>query len=146
MNPHLRHFNTPDNDGSNYSSAILVGGLIFTAGQLGISPSGDPTSFEDQAKRALETLISVVEAMGGSQDTIVKINGYIADVAFFPTYHEVYRSVFRTSPRPVRTTVQVGRFEAPILVEVDGIATVASSGPSVCLDHGSAATSRGFAG
>lgn len=112
------------NSGENYPTALRHGGLIFVSGQLGTSPQGPDTSFEVQLRVALQNLISAVEALGGDRGTLLKVTGYLADVEYFPVYHQVYREVIGTGALPARTTIQVGRFDPPILVEFDAIAAV----------------------
>jgi enamine deaminase RidA (YjgF/YER057c/UK114 family) len=42
----------------------------------------------------------------------------------FETYDEIYRRVIAVQPKPVRTTVQIGGFVDPLLIEVDAVAHV----------------------
>jgi 2-iminobutanoate/2-iminopropanoate deaminase len=113
-----------DNEGHDYATAIRANGLIFVSGQLGVSAGEAPVSFEDQLRTALRKLVEAVEVLGGSKQSLLKVNGYIADVKWFSAYHRVYREEFGDTPRPCRTTVQVGGFEEPILLEMDAIAAV----------------------
>jgi len=106
----------------SYSQAVRAGELIFTCGQLGADPGADAVPFELQARTALERLVAVVCEAGGSVETIVKVNGYLADLADFPTYDLVYREIIGVEPKPARTTVQIAAFPPPILVEVDAVA------------------------
>jgi enamine deaminase RidA (YjgF/YER057c/UK114 family) len=115
------------NNGTNYSTAVRSNDLIFVSGHLGASSGGPEIPFEDQLRTALSNVLAAVEALGGSRDTLLKVNGYIASVADFPTYHRVYREVLGEGPLPARTTVQIGGFEPPVLVEMDAIAAVAPS-------------------
>ena len=112
------------NSGENYPTALRHGGLIFVSGQLGTFPGGPETDFEAQLRLALHNLISAVEASGGDRGTLLKVTGYLADVEYFPVYHQVYREVIGTDALPARTTIQVGRFDHQILVELDAIAAV----------------------
>jgi enamine deaminase RidA (YjgF/YER057c/UK114 family) len=68
------------------------------------------------------------ERNDGSIDTLLEVNGYIADIEDFPEYHLIYREEFGNVPRPARMTVQAGAFEPPILVEIDAIARVRDTG------------------
>jgi 2-iminobutanoate/2-iminopropanoate deaminase len=117
-----------NNDGSNYSTAVRSDGLIFVSGQLGAEPHGPGVPFGAQLRAALANVFAAVTALGGGIDTLLKVNGYIADVGDFAEYHRIYREEFGDMPRPARTTVQVGAFEAPILVEIDAIARVRDAG------------------
>jgi 2-iminobutanoate/2-iminopropanoate deaminase len=116
------------NDGSNYSTAVESDGLIFVSGQLGAEPHGPDVPFEVQLRTALANLFAAVTAAGGGIDTLLKVNGYIANIDDFPVYHRIYREEFGDVPRPARTTVQIGAFEPPILVEIDAIARVRDTG------------------
>lgn len=109
------------NPGS-YSAAVRAGDLIVTAGQIAVAAGADPMEFRAQAEEALRRMVVAVESAGGSLETIIKVNGYIADLDDWPAYDEIYRSIIGVDPKPARTTVQIVRFPPPILVEVDAIA------------------------
>jgi 2-iminobutanoate/2-iminopropanoate deaminase len=115
------------NDGTNYSTAVRSNDLIFTSGHLGTT-AGVAASFGEQLRAALGSVLAAVESLGGSRETLLKVNGYIASVEDFPEYHRVYREVLGEGPLPARTTVQIGGFEPPFLVEMDAIAAVAPGG------------------
>jgi len=118
----ISHFETEWGNPRSYSAAVSDGNLIFVCGQLGVA-DGDPAMpFEEQAETALTRLVACVRQAGGDIDTILKVNGYLADMADFPAYDRIYREVIAVDPKPARTTVQVGGFAPPILVEVDAIA------------------------
>jgi len=116
------------NDGSNYSTAVRSGELIFVSGQLGAEPHGPDVPFEAQLRTALANLLAAVTALGSGVDMLLKVNGYIANIEDFPEYHRIYRKEFGDVPRPARTTVQIAAFEPPILVEIDAIARVRDVG------------------
>lgn len=118
----ITHFETPWGNPASYSQAVTDGNLIFVCGQLGVAPGDPPTPFEEQARTALGRLLISVERAGGSVETILKISGYLADLADFPVYDRVYRELVAVDPKPARTTVQIGAFAPPILIEVDAIA------------------------
>ena len=109
------------NPGS-YSSAVRAGELIVTAGHVGVGPGEPPMDIRRQVETALRRVIAAVEAAGGGLETIIRVNGYLADLDDWPAYDEVYRSVVAVDPKPARTTVQIVRLPSPILVEVDAIA------------------------
>jgi 2-iminobutanoate/2-iminopropanoate deaminase len=118
----ITHFETDWGNPSSYSQAVTDGNLIFVCGQLGVAAGDAPLPFEEQARTALSRLVACVRQAGGDVDTILKVNGYLADIADFRVYDRIYREVIGVEPKPARTTVQIGGFEPPILVEVDAIA------------------------
>src|SRR2546428_8442105 len=119
----ITHFEIPGGNPASYSQAVTDGNLIFVCGQLGAAPGDPPTPFEEQARTALGRLLAAVEEAGGDVTTILKINGYLADLADFPVYDRVYRELIAVDPKPARTTVQIGAFLPPVLIEVDAIAS-----------------------
>jgi 2-iminobutanoate/2-iminopropanoate deaminase len=118
----ITHFEMPWGNPGSYSQAVTDGNLIFVCGQLGVEAGELPVPFEEQARTAISRLLTCVKEAGGDIDTIVKINGYLADIADFPVFDRIYRELVSVNPKPARTSVQIGGFAAPILVEVDAIA------------------------
>jgi 2-iminobutanoate/2-iminopropanoate deaminase len=108
-----------------YSAAVSGAGLIVTCGQLGVAAGEAPVPFAVEAERALRSLVSVVEQAGGSIETILRINGYLADVSLFAAYDAAYMRVISVDPKPARTTVVVAGFKPPIQMEVEALALVA---------------------
>lgn len=108
-----------------YSQGRLAGGLVYVAGQGPFDPvTGElvGASFEEQARRTLENVKSVLEAAGASVADVVKVNVYLSDLGHFQTLNEVYREYF-PAPYPARTTVQAGL--PGFLIEVDAVARLA---------------------
>ncbi|MDX6475896.1 MAG: 2-iminobutanoate/2-iminopropanoate deaminase [Gaiellaceae bacterium] len=118
----IEHVQMPWGNPDSYSQATCTGELIFTCGQLGVDPGAPDVPFEVQARTALERLVAIICAAGGGVETILKINGFLADLADFPVYDTLYREIIGVAPKPARTTVQIAMFVSPILVEVDAIA------------------------
>ena len=118
----IEHVQMPWGNPGSYSQAVHTGELIFTCGQLAVAPGDPDTPFEVQARTVLERLVAVVVEAGGSVESIIKVNGFLADLADFPVYDRIYKEIIGVEPKPARTTVQVGAFMPPILVEVDAIA------------------------
>jgi 2-iminobutanoate/2-iminopropanoate deaminase len=122
----VRIDNDPPERRRSYSQAVVSGGLIITAGHLGAQP-GDELDISEQTQRALTALLGTVERAGGRVDTILRINAYLARIDDFEVFDATYRQVIGLERRPTRTTVEVGRFKEPYLVEVDAIAVRADA-------------------
>ena len=109
-----------------YSQAVVAGGLVFTAGQIPIDPAtmtlveGDITAQTEQVMRNLE---AVLTAAGSSFARVVKTTCFLADLADFPAFNEVYGRSFPASP-PARSTVQVAKLPLGAQVEVECVALV----------------------
>lgn len=112
-----------------YSQAIQAGGLVFTAGQLGLDPTGGELAAgaAAQADRALRNLSAILDAAGTSLERVVKTTIYLADMADFAAVNEVYASHFST-PYPARSTVAVKTLPKDALVEIEAVALVETRG------------------
>jgi 2-iminobutanoate/2-iminopropanoate deaminase len=108
-----------------YSQAIVIDGLVFTAGQVALDPqTGDLVgkTAAEQAEQVLKNLTSVLAASGSSLGRVVKTTVYLADMADFAAMNEVYAKHFG-GHRPARSTVQAAGLPKSALVEIDAIAT-----------------------
>jgi 2-iminobutanoate/2-iminopropanoate deaminase len=112
-----------------YSQAIQAGGLVFTAGQLGLDPTGGELAAgaAAQADRALRNLSAILDAAGTSLERVVKTTVFLADMADFAAVNEVYASHFST-PYPARSTVAVKTLPKDALVEIEAVALVETRG------------------
>ena len=114
--------------GGPYAQAVLAGGLLYGAGQLGLDPlSGQMVSGDavEQAGQALANIGAVLSAGGLSPADVVKVTIYMTDLADFAAVNAVYAGFFPVSP-PARTTVQVAALPLGGKVEMDFIAAVPS--------------------
>jgi reactive intermediate/imine deaminase len=112
--------------GGHYSQAIRFGRLVFTAGAVGQDPATGkivPGGIRAQVRQALENVSAVLEEAGTSLAHALKVNAYLADVADFAAFNEVYAGFFSSGPPPARTTVGVS-FAGEIAFEIDVIAYV----------------------
>jgi 2-iminobutanoate/2-iminopropanoate deaminase len=112
-----------------YSQAIQAGGLVFTAGQLGLDPTGGELAAgaAAQADRAQRNLSANLDAAGTSLERVVKTTIFLADMADFAAVNEVYASHFST-PYPARSTVAVKTLPKDALVEIEAVALVETRG------------------
>jgi 2-iminobutanoate/2-iminopropanoate deaminase len=112
-----------------YSQAIQAGGLVFTAGQLGLDPTGGELAAgaAAQADRALRNLSAILDAAGTSLERVVKTTIFLADMADFAAVNEIYASHF-SPPYPARSTVAVKSLPKDALVEIEAVALVEARG------------------
>ncbi len=109
-----------------YSQAIKINKMVYLSGQIAIDPKtqqfidGD---IETQTKRVLDNLKAVVNAAGGSLESVVKTTIYITDINDFPKVNEIYASYF-SSGKPARSTVCVARLPKDAKIEIDAIADI----------------------
>lgn len=108
-----------------YSQAVLVNGMLFVSGQLGLDmKTGEiPESAVEQAKCSLENIKSIIIDAGGSMDDVVKCSVFLKDMDEFAAMNEVYGEFFN-EPYPARVTVEVSRLPKDVKVEIEAIAVV----------------------
>jgi 2-iminobutanoate/2-iminopropanoate deaminase len=109
--------------GAPYNQAIVVGELVFVAGQLGLRPGDTAVSGEigEQTEQALRNLAAILEAAGSSMDKLVKTSVFLADLDDFQGMNDVYATKVGDRP-PARATFQVARLPSGALVEIEAIA------------------------
>ena len=106
-----------------YSQGMVVGNLVFTSGQIALDPLtgnlvGD--TITEQTHRVCQNLGAVLEAAGVSFENVVKTVCFLADMADFAAFNEVYGSYF--TGKPARSCVAVKTLPKGALVEVEVIA------------------------
>lgn len=109
-----------------YSSASLVGNLIFTSGQLPINPmtnSIDGETIEEQVTQAMQNIKNLLQDNQSSLDDIVKTTVYLKDITHFASFNKVYETFFN-GDYPSRTAFEVGALPMNALVEIEVIASV----------------------
>jgi 2-iminobutanoate/2-iminopropanoate deaminase len=107
-----------------YSQAIFDGRLLHTSGIVGSRPdSGEVAAdLRDEILQALANLRAVLEAGGGSLDTVVHTLCFLTDIANVSVFNEIYSATFGDS-RPARSTVGVS-LVPPYRFEIEAVATL----------------------
>lgn len=108
-----------------YSQAIRIGDLVYTAGQVALSPTTGElvgSDIETQTRQVLENLKAVLEASGSSFDNVVKTTVFLASMGDFAKMNAIYSEYFTGKP-PARSTVQVAGLPKNALVEIECVAT-----------------------
>jgi 2-iminobutanoate/2-iminopropanoate deaminase len=107
-----------------FSSAVVVGELVFVSGQASVDPETGKIvagSFEEEMRRAFENLQRVLEAAGCSLKSIISIRCYVDKQERLAEFNDLYRRII-TPPFPARTTL-IGVLGHDFLkFEVDAIA------------------------
>jgi len=109
--------------GAPYNQAIVVGELVFVAGQLGLKPGDTSVSGDigQQTEQALANLAAILEAAESSMDKLVKTSVFLADLGDFQGMNEVYATKVGDRP-PARSTFQVAKLPSGALVEIEAVA------------------------
>ena len=107
-----------------FSPGIQVGDTLYISGQAAVDASGNVVGEGDcevQTRQVMANIRTVVKAVGGSMDNVVKITCFLTDVADYPVYNKVRAETFPSNP-PASSTVIVAALVRPeFLVEVEAV-------------------------
>ena len=96
-----------------YSQGYTVGGLVFTSGQVA-------EGIAAQADQSCRNVGAILEAAGVGFDKVVKTTCFLADIADFAAFNEVYAKYFTS--KPARSCVAVKDLPKGVLCEIEAIA------------------------
>lgn len=106
-----------------YSQAVLCGGMLYTSGQIALSPENGELVGEniaEQTEQIMKNLSAVLAEAGTSFDNVVKTTCFLADIADFAVFNEVYGKYITSAP--ARSCVAVKSLPKGALAEVEVIA------------------------
>jgi 2-iminobutanoate/2-iminopropanoate deaminase len=109
-----------------FSSAIRSGDFIFLSGSIGALPGVTPPTLieggiQPEARLAMENLHTILEAAGADWEDVVKCTVFLADMAEYGLFNEVYQEFFPEDP-PARSALAAGGLVFDARVEVECIA------------------------
>ena len=106
-----------------YSQAIKANGMVFTSGQIALTPAGEMVENDVtlQTRQVLKNLAAVLEAAGSSLDRVVKTTIFLDSMDDFATVNPIYAEAFGDH-KPARSTVAVKTLPKNALVEIDAVA------------------------
>ncbi len=108
-----------------YSQGIILNGIAFFSGQIPLSPeTGEVvgTTIEEQTEQVMKNIKALLESQGAEFTDVVKTTCFLADMADFAAFNEVYAKYF--TGKPARSCVAVKALPKGVLCEVETIATV----------------------
>jgi 2-iminobutanoate/2-iminopropanoate deaminase len=107
-----------------YSQAMVGGGLVFVAGNLGVDAvTGELVDggAGPQASQAIANLTAILDAAGSSLDRVLKTTIFLVDMDDFAAVNEAYATAF-PQPYPARSTVAVAALPRAGRVEIECVA------------------------
>jgi len=108
-----------------YSQGVRSGDLLFTSGQLPITPTGQLITGDivAAARRSLQNVFAVLSAAGAGPEDVVKVTIFLADLSGFAAVNGVYAEFFR-EPYPARSCVEVARLPKDAPIEIEAVARI----------------------
>ena len=108
-----------------YSQGIIVNGMLFASGQIPINPATGNVEGEDitqQAELVMKNVGAILAEAGTDYTKVCKTSCFLADMADFAAFNEVYARYF--TEKPARSCVAVKTLPKNVLCEVEVIAVV----------------------
>ncbi|CQR51092.1 MULTISPECIES: Rid family detoxifying hydrolase [Haloferax] len=109
-----------------YSQATTNGSLLYTAGQIPLTPDGDLLDDEDiatQTTQSLDNVMAILAEAGADATDVLKTTVFLADIDDFDEMNETYATYFDEEP-PARSAVEVGNLPKGVGVEIEAVAVV----------------------
>jgi len=108
-----------------YSQAMVANGMVFTSGQIALSPEGEIVCDDvvGQCEQVLKNLSEVLKEAGADLSSVIKTTIFLSDMDDFKAVNEVYAKYF-SEHKPARSTVAVKTLPLNVKVEIDCIAMV----------------------
>lgn len=104
-----------------YSQGMEVNGFVFSSGQIPVNPeTGEiPEGIEAQARQSCRNVGEVLKAAGVGYENVIKTTCFLADMADFAAFNQVYEEFFVS--KPARSCVAVKELPKGVLCEVEAI-------------------------
>ena len=105
-----------------YSQGFITNGLVFTSGQIPVNPANGevPEGITAQTEQSCKNVAAILEAAGSGMDKVVKTTCFLADIADFAAFNEVYAKYFTS--KPARSCFAVRYLPKGVLCEIECIA------------------------
>ena len=105
-----------------YSQGFVVNGFVYTSGQIPVDPATGaiPEGIAAQAEQSCKNVGAILEAAGSSFGKVFKTTCFLADMADFAAFNQVYAKYFVS--KPARSCVAVRTLPKNILCEIEAIA------------------------
>ncbi|HET6906131.1 MAG TPA: RidA family protein [Rhodanobacteraceae bacterium] len=109
-----------------FSEAVKVGNVLYLSGQVGIVPDTQqiaPGGIEPESRQVMQNIRTVLEAHGYAMDDLIKCTVFLADMAEWPAFNEIYKTYLKAGKLPARSALGVNGLALGARVEVECIAS-----------------------
>ncbi|VAY87015.1 Bona fide RidA/YjgF/TdcF/RutC subgroup [hydrothermal vent metagenome] len=108
-----------------YSQSVKVHGLLYTSGQIALTPSGEmiENDINKQTRQIFDNIKAIVEDADSSMESIIKVNIFLTNMKDFGIVNVIMAEVFGDH-KPVRSTIEVSGLPKNAMIEIDVIADV----------------------
>ncbi len=107
-----------------YSQGTTNGDLVFTAGQIALTPDGellDDEPIDVQTRQCIENIKNIIESEGLTLQDVLKTTVFLGEITDYETMNEAYTEYFQDNP-PARSAFEVADLPAGAKIEIEAIA------------------------
>jgi len=122
----IRTRNAPLPIGS-YNQAVVVGQLVFTAGQIAIHPKTGKLingSFKDRINQVFDNIEAILLEAGSDLSMVVKFTVFLTNLEFYPEVNEIFNLRLQEETAPARSLVVVAGLPAGTDIEIECVAAI----------------------
>ncbi len=97
--------------------------MLYISGQVPVDPASGELlrgTIEEESEMVLNNIKIIVEEAGAGLKDVIRVTCYLADMADFGRFNNIYKTFFEQEP-PARTALQAGRLPLDVQVEVDAV-------------------------
>jgi 2-iminobutanoate/2-iminopropanoate deaminase len=112
-----------------YSQAIAYGNIVYTAGQISLTPDNILVSgtIQEEVGQIMRNLGAVLAAVGTDMTQVIRTTIYLTDISLYSDANRAYGE-YMSDPYPARECVVVKELPLGARVEISMIAAIAPVG------------------
>ncbi|MBQ1476941.1 MAG: RidA family protein [Erysipelotrichaceae bacterium] len=106
-----------------YSQAVQAGNFLYLSGSIPVDPATNELVEKDirvQTEQVMKNIDALLKEAGYEEEDVIKTTCFLADIADFAAFNEVYAKYFLH--KPARSCFAVKDLPKGALVEVEAVA------------------------
>lgn len=109
-----------------FSEAVAYGGVLYLSGDIGTGADGQLVDggIAPETRQTLENINATLGRHGLAMGDIIKCTVFLADIAEWPAFNEIYAGYFEKGRYPARSALAAAGLALGARVELECIAAV----------------------
>ena len=109
-----------------FSEAVAYGGVLYLSGDVGTDSSGKLVDggIGPESRQTMENIKATLNRHGLEMSDILKCTVFLADIADWPTFNEIYAGYFEKGRYPARSALAASGLALGARVELECIAAL----------------------
>lgn len=104
-----------------FSAAVRVGNMLYLSGQVGLASGSNKLvegGIQAESRQTMDNIKMTVEEYGSDMDHVINCTVFLADIAEWGTFNEVYVTYFKAERMPARSAFGANGLALGARVEV----------------------------